>query len=69
MDDLSAVTLTNGAVDRECTTNKAPLNTRKLGPNQLNWLRLNIDSFRYAEDQQALLQLDTVRAARIAGLI
>ena len=69
MDDLSIVTLINSAANRARTTNKAPVNARELGPNQLSWLRLNIDSFRYAEDQQALLRHDAVRAARIAGLI
>lgn len=69
MDDFSIVTLINSAADQARTTNKAPVNTRQLGPNQLSWLRLNIDSFRYAENQQALLQHDAVRAARIAGLI
>jgi len=69
MDDLSIVTLIDGAVDRARTMNDAPEDTRWLGPNQLSWLRLNIDSFRYSENQQALLRHDTVRAARVAGLI
>jgi hypothetical protein len=40
-----------------------------LGPNQLKWLRVNIDSFKELEDQRHLTRQDTVRAARIAGLI
>jgi hypothetical protein len=40
-----------------------------LGPNQLTWLRRNIDSFKHAEDQRHLARQDTVRAARMAGLI
>ncbi|HKP23598.1 MAG TPA: hypothetical protein VJV39_07015 [Dongiaceae bacterium] len=40
-----------------------------LGPNQLKWLRGNIDSFKELEDQRRLTRQDTVRAARIAGLI
>jgi len=40
-----------------------------LGPNQLTWLRQNIDSFKHAEDQRYLARPDTVRAARMAGLI
>lgn len=40
-----------------------------LGPNQLKWLRGNIDSFKELEDQRRLMRQDTVRAARIAGLI
>jgi hypothetical protein len=69
MDDVSIVILTNNTAHRARTTYEAPVNARRLGPNQLNWLRLNIDSFRWAENQQALLQRDAVRAARIAGLI
>ena len=40
-----------------------------LGPNQLNWLRVNIDSFKELEDQRWQTRQDAVRAARIAGLI
>ena len=40
-----------------------------LGPNQLKWLRGNIDSFKELEDQRRMLRQDAVRAARIAGLI
>jgi hypothetical protein len=40
-----------------------------LGPNQLKWLRVNIDSFKELEDQRRLMRQDTVRAARMAGLI
>ena len=40
-----------------------------LGPNQLTWLRRNIDSFRHLEEQRYLLWQDSMRAARLAGLI
>ena len=40
-----------------------------LGPNQLKWLRVNIDSFKELEDQRWQTRQDAVRAARIAGLI
>ena len=40
-----------------------------LGPNQLKWLRGNIDSFKELEDQRRMTRQDAVRAARIAGLI
>jgi len=40
-----------------------------LGPNQLKWLRGNIDSFKELEEQRRMLRQDAVRAARIAGLI
>jgi hypothetical protein len=43
--------------------------TMGLGPNQLTWLRRNIDSFKYAEEQRYQLRQDVVRAARMAGLI
>lgn len=40
-----------------------------LGPNQLKWLRANVDSFKELEEQRRMLRQDAVRAARIAGLI
>ena len=40
-----------------------------LGPNQLTWLRRNINSFRYDEDQRLKLRLDRLRAAHTVGLI
>jgi len=40
-----------------------------LGPNQLKWLRANVDSFKELEDQRRMTRQDAVRAARIAGLI
>ena len=40
-----------------------------LGPNQLKWLRANLDSFKELEDQRWQTRQDAVRAARIAGLI
>ena len=43
--------------------------TLGLGPNQLTWLRRNIDSFKHAEEQRYQMRPDIVRAARIAGLI
>ena len=36
-----------------------------LGPNQLTWLRRNIDSFRQLEEQRSLLRQDSMRAARM----
>lgn len=39
-----------------------------LGPNQLKWLRRNMDAFREAEEQRYSVLQDAVRAARIAGL-
>jgi hypothetical protein len=40
-----------------------------LGPNQLSWLRRTIDSFKQAEEQWVMVREDSVRAARLAGLI
>jgi hypothetical protein len=40
-----------------------------LGPSQLTWLRQNINAFKEAENQRLQMQQDSVRAARIAGLI
>jgi hypothetical protein len=39
-----------------------------LGPNQLTWLRRNMDAFRHLEEQRYYAQQDAVRAARMAGL-
>jgi hypothetical protein len=50
-------------------TTRASELTMGLGPNQLTWLRRNIDSFKYLEEQRYQLHQDAVRAARIAGLI
>jgi hypothetical protein len=47
----------------------AAKNSWGLGPNQLNWLRRNIDAFRHLEEQRYLLRQDSMRAARLAGLI
>lgn len=69
MDDLSIVTLRYDVAGPDRTATKTPVSTHGLGPNQLNWLRSNIDAFRHAENQWALLRHDEVRAARIAGLI
>jgi hypothetical protein len=40
-----------------------------LGPNQLVWLRRNITSFKYAEEQRLSLGLDKLRAAYVTGLV
>lgn len=47
----------------------AAKNSWGLGPNQLTWLRRNMDAFRHLEEQRYLLQQDSLRAARMAGLI
>lgn len=53
----------------ESTQTRGSEATLGLGPNQLTWLRRNIESFKHAEDQWCLARQDAVRAARMAGLI
>jgi len=57
----------NGDTVRETT--RASSIGMGLGPNQLTWLRRNVNSFKDAEDQRRLMRQDVVRAARIAGLV
>ena len=40
-----------------------------LGPNQLTWLRRNVDGFKELEELRHQVRQDTLRAARMAGLI
>ena len=61
--------LGNEETDSAHSAQRIPTSPLGLGPKQLNWLRLNIGSFRHAEDQRARLHEDCVRAARDAGLI
>jgi hypothetical protein len=58
----------NGGSVRE-TTRASTIGMGGLGPNQLTWLRRNMNSFKDAEDQRRLMRQDVVRAARIAGLL
>ena len=57
----------HGGFTRNAPRTSAP--SAGLGPNQLTWLRRNIDAFKQAEEQRQLLRQDAMRAARIAGLI
>jgi hypothetical protein len=63
------MTSIDSETNRMRTSDNAPVVEQGLGPNQLKWLRLNIDSFRHAERQLASLRHDALRAARIACLI
>jgi hypothetical protein len=65
---MNAISRFAFASDNEEST-RASEATLGLGPNQLTWLRRNIESFKHAEDQWCLARQDTVRAARMAGLI
>jgi len=64
---ISPYSYGNGDFARNATRASAP--SAGLGPNQLTWLRRNIDAFKQAEEQRYLLRQDAERAARIAGLI
>ena len=68
MNAISRMPYTNDNEDAARETTRASTVAMGLGPNQLTWLRRNIDSFKYAEEQRRLLRQDVVRAARIAGL-
>ena len=69
MNAISRVTHTNDNMGATCAAIAASQPTWGLGPNQLDWLRRNIDSFKQAEDQRAQMRQDVVRAARMAGLL
>jgi len=51
------------------TTRASTIGLGGLGPNQLTWLRRNMNSFKHAEDQRSQMRQDVVRAARLAGLL
>ena len=69
MNAISRMAYTSDHGDSAHGTTRASEFTMGLGPNQLTWLRRNIDSFKYLEEQRYQLRQDAVRAARIAGLI
>ena len=69
MNAYSPIAYSNENADRMQSAARTSAVNMGLGPNQLSWLRSNIDAFRHLEDQRALLQHDALRAARIAGLI
>ena len=55
--------------DEGADARHAAIPTLGLGPNQLSWLRRNIDAFKDAEDQRLQVRQDAMRAARAAGLV
>ena len=69
MNAISRMPFSNDNLDSVHGTTRASSAGMGLGPNQLTWLRRNIDSFKDAEDQRRLMRQDVVRAARIAGLV
>ena len=69
MNAFSKVTYLNDYAESARSAVPAPEATMGLGPNQLTWLRRNIDSFKEAEEQRRQMRQDVVRAARIAGLV
>jgi hypothetical protein len=60
---------TNDNADTAHGSTRASSFSMGLGPNQLTWLRRNIDAFKDLEDQRYQLRQDALRAARIAGLV
>ena len=66
---MTASTLMYETSDSRLAAARASDAAMGLGPNQLKWLRGNIDSFKELEEQRRQLRQDAVRAARIAGLI
>jgi hypothetical protein len=54
MTDFATIDSANRFAVAAQGTKKLPPITYGLGPNQLNWLRANIVSFRHAEHQRAL---------------
>ncbi|HET6157250.1 MAG TPA: hypothetical protein VFE34_02810 [Dongiaceae bacterium] len=69
MNAMSRMPYTNDNEGSTRSTARASQATMGLGPNQLTWLRRNIDSFKYAEEQRRQMRQDAMRSARIAGLI
>jgi hypothetical protein len=69
MNAISRMPYTYDTGESARSTTRTSEITMGLGPNQLTWLRRNIDSFKYAEEQRYQMRQDAVRAARIAGLI
>ena len=68
MDAFPESFLAHEAADSAQSMRRLSSSRLALESKQLSWVRLNINSFRLAEDQCALLH-DVVHAARIAGLI
>jgi hypothetical protein len=67
MNTIAQMSYPNGHTDHAASrTSEAVMG---LGPNQLKWLRRNIDAFKQLEEQRYMLWQDSVRAARMAGLI
>jgi hypothetical protein len=69
MNAISRMAYTNDNTDSARSATHASQLTMGLGPNQLTWLRRNMDAFKDLEDQRYQLRQDALRAARIAGLI
>ena len=69
MSNISSLTHMYEGSTRTVAAARASDAAMGLGPNQLRWLRGNIDSFKELEEQRKMLRQDAVRAARIAGLI
>ncbi|MEZ5832321.1 MAG: hypothetical protein R3D05_14185 [Dongiaceae bacterium] len=69
MNAIARLAFSNSDTEAVLSAARAPEVRLGLGPNQLTWLRRNIDSFKHAEEQRQHMRHDIVRAARIAGLV
>ena len=69
MNAISGIAYTSDSSITAYTASHAADVTMGLGPNQLTWLRRRISAFKELEEQRRLVWQDTVRAARMAGLI
>jgi hypothetical protein len=69
MNAISTVTYINDAAEAAHNAARATAGTMGLGPNQLKWLRRHMSAFKQLEEQRYMLWQDSVRAARMAGLI
>lgn len=69
MNAISRPTYANHNSATAYSASSAPEETIGLGPNQLTWLRRNVDGFKDLEELRHQVRQDTLRAARMAGLI
>ena len=69
MNAISGMNYSNDHSVTACTASRADEATMGLGPNQLTWLRRRMEAFKELEELRHQVQQDTVRAARMAGLI
>jgi hypothetical protein len=69
MNAISRLTYTNDSAVTAYSASRTTDGKVGLGPNQLTWLRRRMDAFKELEELRRQVRQDTVRAARMAGLI